>query len=57
MTLWHYLSERRKAKKAAEAGADVITDHAEAEALVLDPEVFERGPEHHERGDGGAGRS
>lgn len=45
VTLWHYLRERSKAKKAAAAGEDVVTDHAEAEALVLDPEVFERGPE------------
>ncbi|KJL44708.1 DedA family protein [Microbacterium trichothecenolyticum] len=48
VTLWHYLRERSKAKKAAAAGEDVVTDHAEAEALVLDPEVFERGPEHGE---------
>jgi membrane-associated protein len=46
VTLWHYLRERSKAKKAAAAGKDVVTDHAEAEALVLDQEVFERGPEH-----------
>ncbi|MDR7186467.1 membrane-associated protein [Microbacterium trichothecenolyticum] len=46
VTLWHYLRERSKAKKAGAAGEDVVTDHAEAEALVLDPEVFERGPEH-----------
>ncbi len=49
VTLWHYLRERSKAKKAAAAGEDVVTDHAEAEALVLDSEVFERGPEHHHR--------
>ncbi|MCC2034151.1 DedA family protein [Microbacterium allomyrinae] len=48
ITLWHYLSERRKAKKAAAAGEDVVTDHDEAEALVLDPEIFERGPETHD---------
>ncbi|GAA1936675.1 hypothetical protein GCM10009775_30750 [Microbacterium aoyamense] len=48
VTLWHYLSERRKAKKLAAAGADVVTDHAEAEALVLDADVFDRGPEHHD---------
>ena len=35
---------------AAEAGEDVVTDHSEAEALVLDSEVFDRGPEHHEGG-------
>ena len=46
VTLWHYFSERRKAKKAAAAGEDVVTDAEEARALVLDPEVFERGPEH-----------
>ena len=45
ITAWHYFSERHKAKKAAEAGEDVVTDHDEAEDLVLDPEVFERGPE------------
>ncbi|MEZ3161793.1 VTT domain-containing protein [Microbacterium sp. BWT-B31] len=45
VTLWHYLRERSKAKKAAAAGEDVVTDHAEAEALVLDPEVFDRGRE------------
>ena len=48
VTLWHYLRERSKAKKAAASGEDVVTDHSEAEALVLDPEVFERGPEHGE---------
>lgn len=45
VTVWHYFSERRKAKKAAAAGADVVTDASEAEQLVLDPEVFERGPD------------
>ncbi|GAA1676515.1 VTT domain-containing protein [Microbacterium lacus] len=50
VTLWHYLSERRKAKKAAAAGEDVVTDHEEAEALVLDPEVFEHGPGHPDAG-------
>ena len=45
ITAWHYFSERHKAKKAAAAGEDVVTDHEEAEHLVLDPEVFERGPE------------
>jgi len=44
-TLWHYFQSMRKAKKAAAAGEDVVTDHEEAEHLVLDPEVFERGPE------------
>nr|WP_084003708.1 VTT domain-containing protein [Agromyces aureus] len=49
ITLWHYLRERSKAKKAERAGEDVITDEDEAEHLVLDPEVFERGPEDHKR--------
>jgi membrane-associated protein len=45
VTLWHYFRERSKAKKAAAAGMDIVTDHEEAEHLVLDPEVFNRGPE------------
>ena len=36
VTLWHYLSERHKAKKAAAAGEDVVTDAAEARSLALD---------------------
>jgi len=48
VTLWHYLRERSKARKDAAAGKDVVTDHAEAEALVLDADVFDRGPEHGE---------
>ncbi|MGW8481535.1 DedA family protein [Microbacterium sp. NPDC055903] len=36
VTLWHYLSERRKVKKELAAGGDPDTDAAEAEALVLD---------------------
>ncbi|QMU95814.1 DedA family protein [Microbacterium esteraromaticum] len=45
VTLWHYLAERYKAKKAAARGDDVVTDHAEAKALQLDPEVFDRAPD------------
>ena len=45
VTLWHYFSERRKAKKARAAGADTETDAAEAEDLALDPEVFDRAPD------------
>jgi membrane-associated protein len=45
VTLWQYFRERSKAKKAAAAGEDIITDHDEAEHLVLDPEVFDRGPD------------
>jgi membrane-associated protein len=44
ITLWHYLSERRKAKKARAVG-DAETDAAEAEELALDPEVFDRAPD------------
>ncbi len=43
--VWHYFAERNKAKKAARAGEDIVVDHDEAEQLVLDPEVFEHGPE------------
>jgi membrane-associated protein len=49
VTLWHYFSERRKAKKAAAAGADTETDAEEARSLVLDQEVFER---HDDRAEG-----
>lgn len=45
VTLWHYLVERHRAKKAAAAGEDVDTDSAEAQALRLDPEVFDRAPD------------
>ncbi len=45
VTLWHYLRERHKAKKEAAAGLDITTDAAEAEALTLDPEVFDRAPD------------
>jgi membrane-associated protein len=48
-TLWHYFQSASKARKAAAAGKDVVTDADEAEHLVLDPEVFERGPEHDPR--------
>jgi membrane-associated protein len=51
VTLFHYLNERRKAKKAVAAGHSAVVDHAEAEALVLDADVFDRGPEHPGDGD------
>jgi membrane-associated protein len=38
---FHYFRERAHAKKAAREG-DAVTDHAEAEALVLDPERFDQ---------------
>ncbi|MFJ4174513.1 DedA family protein [Microbacterium sp. NPDC089696] len=44
VTLWHYLVERHKARKAAASG-DGATDAAEAEELALDPEVFDRAPD------------
>ncbi|WP_376765714.1 DedA family protein [Agromyces agglutinans] len=49
VTIWHYLRERSKAKKAAAAGEDVVTDEDEAEQLVLDPDVFDRGPQHDDK--------
>ncbi len=48
-TLWHYFQSARKAKRAAAAGEDVVTDEDEAEQLVLDQDVFERGPRHEEQ--------
>ncbi|HTN56005.1 MAG TPA: VTT domain-containing protein [Microbacterium sp.] len=45
ITLWHYLVERHKVKKAAAAGADVDTDAAEARELQLDADVFDRAPD------------
>ncbi|WP_411720460.1 DedA family protein [Mycetocola sp.] len=44
-TVWHYVQSSRKAKRAAAAGEDVITDHDEARHLVLDAETFEKKPE------------
>lgn len=46
-TLWHYFQSSYKARKAAAAGEDVITDHDEAEHLVLDPEVFDHRRDEH----------
>ncbi|MGZ0710518.1 DedA family protein (plasmid) [Coraliomargarita sp. W4R53] len=48
ITLWHYIAERRKAQIATAAGEDVVTDESEAEALVLDADIFDRGPERDE---------
>ncbi|WP_396668124.1 DedA family protein [Microbacterium sp. R86528] len=45
VTLWHYFNERRKAQKEAAAGEDIVTDEDEAEALVLEADVFDRSPE------------
>jgi membrane-associated protein len=50
VTLWHYFRERSKAKKAAAAGEDIEVDDDGAQQLVLDPEVFERGPAHPDAG-------
>lgn len=47
ITLWHYLSERRKVKNEVAEG-EAIADDAEAvAALALDPEAFEAAPEVH----------
>jgi membrane-associated protein len=48
-TLWHYFQSAHKAKKAAAAGEDVITDESEAEQLVLDPDTFNEHPHRHPR--------
>ena len=45
VTLWHYFRERHKAKKEAEEGEDITTDAAEAQALTLDADVFDRAPD------------
>ncbi|WP_243074625.1 DedA family protein [Microbacterium sp. SS28] len=52
VTIWHYLRERAKAKQEAAAGEGEV-DAEEARALVLDPEVFKRGPEHGHSHEGG----
>jgi membrane-associated protein len=45
ITLWHYFSERHKVRKELAAGGDPDTDAAEADALALDEEVFDRAPD------------
>jgi len=45
VTLWHYFSERHRAKEAAAAGEDVVTDAEEAQELVLDADVLDRAPD------------
>lgn len=57
VTLWHYFSERRKVRKEAAAGGDVVVDAEEAEELVLDPEVFDREPDLGGHGDADAPRT
>jgi membrane-associated protein len=44
-TVWHYVQSSRKAKRAAAAGEDVITDPDEARHMVLDADTFEKKPE------------
>jgi len=39
--VWHYFAERRKVQAEKAAGADGVTDAAEAEELVLDQQAFE----------------
>ncbi|MFC4138827.1 MULTISPECIES: DedA family protein [unclassified Microbacterium] len=45
ITVWHYLSERRKVRREAaeDAAAGVVAP--ETSALALDPEVFDRAPD------------
>ena len=45
VTAWHYFAEKRRARRAAAAGEDVVTDAEEAEDLALEPEVFDREPD------------
>ena len=45
-TLWHYFQNRAKARKAEQAGLDVVTDHDEAQALVLDHDVLDHDGKH-----------
>ncbi len=40
ITLWHYFTERAKARREAAAGGETAMDAAEAEALVLRDDVF-----------------
>jgi membrane-associated protein len=47
---FHYFRERANAKKARLAG-DAVTDHAEAEALVLDRDAFTHPHPHHAEGE------
>ena len=46
VTLWHYFRKHAKAPQGSSLGAVSSTDEAEARQLVLEPEVFKRGPEH-----------
>lgn len=41
-TIYHYVTSSRKAKRAAAAGRDVVTDENEAEQLVLDRTLFDQ---------------
>ena len=44
VTIFHYFRERAKVKKELAAGESGTNDAAEADALTLDPESFERHP-------------
>ena len=46
VTGFHYWQSSRKAKRAAAAGEDVVTDEFEARELVLDQETLEHGGHH-----------
>lgn len=45
-TIWHYIQSSRKAKRAAAAGEDVITDADEAKHMVLEADAFDQKPDH-----------
>lgn len=47
-TLWHYFQSSRAAKRAEARGEDVVTDHDEAAALVLDIDAIEERRHHHD---------
>ena len=51
VTAFHYLRERAKARKEQATGEGSTIDPAASSALVLDPEVFEGGHAHDDRGD------
>ncbi|MFE6736809.1 DedA family protein [Microbacterium sp. NPDC057650] len=45
VTVWHYLSERRKVRREAAQDKAAGVTAPETSALVLDPEVFDRAPD------------
>jgi membrane-associated protein len=47
--VWHYFAEKRKVKREQAAGADGVTDAAEAQELVLDEGAFDDRPRSEDR--------